>query len=76
MGDDFWDSRFEPVTHRALFVMFVAKKGDYRYVRLLDVDSEDLYRSVLESCERVGSFRVVGWCRRRWLMDLLFECRR
>ncbi|CAM9979725.1 unnamed protein product, partial [Laminaria digitata] len=44
-----------------------------RYIRLLDVDSEALLEMVMAACERVGSFQVLGWCQRRWFMDLVFE---
>ncbi|CBJ30565.1 hypothetical protein Esi_0200_0006 [Ectocarpus siliculosus] len=52
------------------------QRDDDRYVRILDIDSDPLYQAVLDACDRVGSFRVVGWCKRRWLMDILFESRR
>eukprot|EP00752_Nemacystus_decipiens_P013331 g11805.t1 len=48
-------------------------QDDDRYVRLLDVDSAELYQAVFDACDRIGSYRVVGWCKRRWLMDVLFE---
>lgn len=45
-------------------------------MRLLDVDSDEVYRAVLDACDRVGSYGVVGWCKRRWLMDVLFQRQR
>ncbi|CAM9353200.1 unnamed protein product, partial [Scytosiphon promiscuus] len=64
------------VTSRVPLELPDAGRGACRYVRLLDVDSDGLLRAVLEACDRVGSYRVVGWCKRRWLMDVLFDFRR
>ncbi|CAM9616616.1 unnamed protein product [Chrysoparadoxa australica] len=42
-------------------------------LRVLDVDSPELERSVIKACDRVGDFEVIGCCHLRELMDIRFK---
>lgn len=57
----------------ALFRISFGLQKDLRYLRVLDVDTDFLRRSVLDVCERVGSYREVGWNSTLQILDVLFE---
>lgn len=39
----------------------------------MGVDSPELHRELLGICDRMGDFAEIGWCKRRWIMDVKFS---